>query len=303
MSKFNIGWVGVGNMGAPMAKRLMDAGHSITVLNRPSAKTQNIIAAGASAVENTAQLASQVDYLFTMIPDATVLDEIVSGNEGLFQSTGSIPRALIDMSTIDPTGSARIGALLERSRVGYLRACVTGSTAYAENGTLGIMASGNYALYQEVLPLLKVLGNRHSWLGTAEEARVCKIIINMLLGNLMQALAESLVLGEKNGLPWDTMIDLIADSAAAAPIIKYKVDALKARDFTAMASAQMMEKDLNIALDIAKDSAVSLPETALTRQFYTAMRAEGLEGFDMSGLVLVSEMINGLRDPLQRKQE
>ena len=238
-----------------------------------------------------------------MIPDATVLDEIVSGNEGLFQSTGSIPRALIDMSTIDPTGSARIGALLERSRVGYLRACVTGSTAYAENGTLGIMASGNYALYQEVLPLLKVLGNRHSWLGTAEEARVCKIIINMLLGNLMQALAESLVLGEKNGLPWDTMIDLIADSAAAAPIIKYKVDALKARDFTAMASAQMMEKDLNIALDIAKDSAVSLPETALTRQFYTAMRAEGLEGFDMSGLVLVSEMINGLRDPLQRKQE
>jgi 3-hydroxyisobutyrate dehydrogenase-like beta-hydroxyacid dehydrogenase len=296
IEKIRIGWFGVGNMGYPMARRMLGRVGKFTVLGRPSTKTQKIIAEGAFSVDKSSEMRGYTDYVFSMVQNADVLSSILFGADGLL--SGAIPNekplAVIDMSTIDPVASERIAENLLSLSVGYLRAPVTGSTEYAAKGTLGVMASGPKELFEEVLPLLRLLSDRQTWLGEREQARCAKIALNILLAHEMQALAEALVLAQKATIPWETMIDLIADSAGAAPIIRYKTEALKKRDFTAMSAAETMAKDLDIALDIAKQKGLSLPGTALTRQFYAAMTALGLGQADMSGLVLVQEKLNGL---------
>jgi 3-hydroxyisobutyrate dehydrogenase/glyoxylate/succinic semialdehyde reductase len=296
-----IGWIGIGNMGKHMVRRLMDAGHEMYVLQRPSANTQAIIAQGAKPVKTVAELGRQVDYIFTMIPNSSTLKEILYGESGLISAT-PVDSKLIDMSTIDPQSSAEFAAALEQNGIGYLRAPVTGSTEYAMEGTLGIMVSGDRNLYDEAMPLLRILGNRQIYLGSGEEARYFKIIINMLLGNIMQTLGESLSLGKKAGLDWSTMIDMIADSAAAAPIIKYKVEALKKLDFTAMATAEMMKKDLDIASSLISDYSLHLPVTEITRRCYGVMSEQNLEKLDMSAVMLVNEANHELKTEVLRQE-
>lgn len=286
-----VGWIGVGNMGSRMSRRLMEAGWPLWVYDINPAACQKLVQNGAQLAASPARLAQSCDYVFTMVPNTAVLRQIVDGPEGLLQASDFI---LVDMSTLDPAGSAEIAARLAEAGIRYLRAPVTGSTEFAEKGTLGIMASGDEAVYKELLPLLQVLGNRQSLLGNAEQARHMKIAINMMVGVTMQMLAESLVLGEKVGIEWETLVDLIADSAAAAPIVKFKTEALKKRDFAPMATAMVLEKDLQLALDIAKDEALALPLTAFTKQYYAAMRAAGQGALDYSAILLVNEKLNGL---------
>lgn len=293
IDKIRIGWFGVGNMGFPMACRMLAHVRKLTVLNRASAKTKEIISKGASFVNMPSEMGSHADYIFSTVPDSDTLNSILFGQEGLL--FGEKPKAVVDMSTIDPVASEQIAETLLSSSVGYLRAPVSGSTEYAAKGTLGVMVSGPEELFEEILPLLQVLSNRQTWLGEGEQARYCKIAVNILLAHEMQALAEALVLARKAGVSWAGMIDLIADSAGAAPIIRYKAEALKKRDFTAMSAADTMAKDLDIAMDIAEQKGISLPATALVRQFYAAMTASGLGQADMSGLVLIQEKLNNIK--------
>lgn len=289
-----VGWIGTGNMGGRMARRLMDARYKFHICDKIKANTDPLTTDGAILERSAGELAEKVDFLFCMIPNGAVLKDVILGGDGAIKTID--PHTIvIDMSTIDPRSSSEVNEKLEEAKVRFLRATVTGSTAFAAEGKLGIMASGPKDAYEAALPLLRILGNRQTYLGAHEEARYIKIIINMMVGNTMQMLAESLVVGEKVGVDWNTMIDLIADSAAASPIIKFKVDALKARDFSAMATSTFMEKDMNIALDIAKESELALPMTAVSRQFYTAMRANGLSKVDYSGIVLVNEKLNGIQ--------
>ena len=200
-----------------------------------------------------------------------------------------------DMSTLDPMGSMEVSEMLESNGAIFMRSPVTGSIEYAEKGELGILTSGDKGAYEKILPFLKRLGNRQHYLGSGEEARYIKIAINMMVCMIPQMLAESLVLGQSVGLDWETMIDIFADSAAASPIIKFKADALKKRDFTPMGSMTIAEKDLDIALSIAQEQKIALPLTALTKQFYTAMIASGREDLDYSAILLLNEEMNGIK--------
>ncbi len=295
-----VGWIGTGNMGKRMSRRLMNAGYELHICDKIKANTDPLVADGAILEPTAAELAKKVDCIFCMIPNGAILKDVIYGKDGAVKTIDK-HTIVVDMSTIDPKSSSEVNAKLDEVGVSFLRATVTGSIAFAEEGTLGIMASGDKKTYETMLPLLKILGNRQTYVGTHEEARYMKIIINMMVGTTMQMLAESLVVGEKVGVDWNTMIDLIADSAAASPIIKFKVDALKQRDFSAMATSKFMEKDMNIALDIAKESELCLPITAVSRQFYTAMRANSLGDVDYSGVVLVNEKLNGLKNSYTAK--
>lgn len=283
-----VGWIGVGAMGGPMAARLRQAGYTVTACGSGKrdlsqyARENDILLAAFPA-----EVAEKSDIVFTMIPNGAVLIAIAQ------QLAGSIEgKILVDMSTVDPESSGKTAELIHTAGGKFLRAPVTGSTHYAKAGTLGIMVSGEKAVFEACLPCLKVLGDRQTYLGPGEEARYMKIIINMMLAQSLQAFSEALVLSQKLELPWQTTIDLIADSAAAAPIIRYKASTMKQRDFEPTSTGYNMHKDMKMATELAESVAADLPTARLTMQMYDRLMEMGLSQKDNTSILLVNEALN-----------
>ena len=179
----------------------------------------------------------------------------------------------MDMSTVDPKSSAAAAGEMEKRGGSLLRATVTGSVHFAKAGTLGIMISGSRSDYEECLPYLGKMGNRQTYLGEKEEARYMKVLINMLLADVLQSYSETLVLGEKLGMDWNTMIDLIADSAAAAPIVQYKAESMKQRDFKPTSTGYNMHKDMKMAMElVSMYSLITCPAAVFSLSFTNALK-------------------------------
>lgn len=289
-----LGWIGVGNMGGRMAARLCQAGYPMTVCGSGrrdlSAYAKET---GATLAKSPKEVARASDVLFSMIPDGQVLLEIISGPEGIDKSDlqGKI---LIDMSTVAPEESQEAARRIEAAGGKFLRAPVTGSTHFAEKGTLGIMVSGEQEVFEQCVDYLKILGSRQTYLGQNEESRYMKIIINMMLAQSLQAFSEALVLGEKLHLPWEQMITLIADSAAAAPIVQYKADTMKARDFRPTSTVYNMHKDVKMAVEIAKNVGAELPAMEIVMEMYEQLMEQGKKQLDNTAILLMNEMKNQL---------
>jgi len=285
-----IGWIGPGSMGEPMAARLRDAGYHLTVCGSGRRDLSDVAARiGAKLAASARELAEQADIFFTMIPNGEILLSIAGQFEGLDMHG----KLWVDMSTVDPASSAAAAARMDALGGHFLRAPVTGSTHYAKEGTLGILVSGREEDFSRALPLLKVLGNRQTYLGSAEEARQMKILINMLLAQELQALSEALTVGKKLGLPWDAMLELIADSAAGAPIYKYKCSTLKALDFNPTSTGYNMHKDMKMAMELAASVNAAVPTAAITMQMYNTLMTMGLARLDNTAVYLVNERMNG----------
>lgn len=289
-----IGFIGPGNMGSHMARRLCESGYDVSICGSGRRDLTPLAdKIGARLLGNPSEIAEIADVIFTMVPNGDVLLEVISGDKGLAKRdlTGKI---LVDMSTVDPESSEKAAERMEQAGGSLLRAPVTGSTHYAENGTLGVMVSGRKEDYEKCLPMLQVLGNRQTYMGTKEEARYMKIIINMMLASVLQAYSEALVLGEKVNIPWETMIDLIADSAAGAPIVKYKASTYKKRDFTPTSTVYNMYKDMKMTMELARNVNANIPVSATTMQMYNSMVALGNEELDNTSILLINEIINGI---------
>ena len=289
-----IGWIGTGKMGTPMSKRLLNAGYEMYVCDITKENADSLVRMGATFITTPMELAQKTDIMFSMIPNSAVLKEIVTGETGLAKTIrrGAIH---VDMSTVDAESSAEVNAILEEKGAKFIRACVTGSVAYAEAGTLGGLNSGDREAYETVLPMLKVLTERQYYLGANDEARHMKIIINMMLGTSMQAMAESLILGQAVGIDWELMVDAIVDSAAACPSVRFKRDMFKTRDFSPMSTAEIMDKDMDIALDIARKNRLAVPLASVARQMYSSMGSAGRFGLDYSAVLLQNEDLNGMK--------
>ncbi|MGI5849979.1 MAG: NAD(P)-dependent oxidoreductase [Christensenellales bacterium] len=291
--KAKIAWIGTGNMGSRMAKRLIDEGHLLTVYDSMPDHTQDLVNAGAYFAENPAVAAADAEFVFSMIPGSSELLDVVTGKEGITQTIkkGSI---VIDMSTVAPEASSAANEAISAKGCAFLRAPVTGSTVFAEQGILGIICSGDKTAYGKTLPLFEILGNKQYYVGQNEESRYMKLAINIMMGTICQMLAEALVFGERSGLDWAQMLDIFSESAAGAPLIKYKSKPLKDRDFNPAFTIKLMEKDLDLALEIARKTDLSLPVTSLVRQFLASARATGRGDLDFSALVLLAEDMAGL---------
>ena len=289
-----LGWIGTGAMGGPMAARLCKAGYPVTICGSGRRDLSGYaMETGARLAHNPREVAEQADIIFTMIPNGEVLLDVITGPDGLDKASLQ-EKIVVDMSTVDPDSSARAAERMEKNGGWLLRAPVTGSTHFAAAGTLGIMVTGDRQVFETCRPYLKVLGDRQTWLGDGEQSRYMKIIINMMLAQALQSFSEGLVLGEKLGLPWETMIDLIGDSAAAAPILRYKADTMKARDFTPTSTGYNMHKDMRMAMELAKQVDANLPTASLTMQMYNSLIAMGLKQRDNTAILLVNERMNQL---------
>ena len=284
----NVGWIGLGNMGLPMSTNLLKAGNDVVVWNRTKAKAQPILDEGAKWADSPKEVAESCDIIFTMVSDGPTLQAVTLDNNGVVAGLSS-GKIVVDMSTVSPAESAKVNAGIEDKDSKFLRAPVTGSTVLAQNGTLGILASGDKATYEKVLPLFEAMGGNQFYLGTGEEARTMKLSLNMMIGVSMQMMAEAVVLAEKAGLDVEQVCDVMAGSAVGSPLVGYKKVPIGTGDYTAAFSVKLMMKDFDLAFDAAKQYGVSMPVTAVTRQALSAADATGRGDKDFSVLTQVLE--------------
>jgi len=267
MTQQSIGWIGVGKMGGPMSRRLIEAGYRVLVLDRDSHNRALAASAGAEIVATMSAMAAEADVVFSMIPDDAVLRDIVSQPGGL---AGSMARggALVDMSTVSPPASEAVATMLAAAGIDYLRAPVSGSTGNAQAGTLTVMASGPRALFDRIEPILAAISAKRFYLGEAEQARYLKLVVNTLVGATSSILAEALALGRKGDLSLDAMLDVICQSAAASPLIGYKRDMLANGNYEPAFTVEQMMKDFDLITDTARTSHVPMLLSAIVRQQY-----------------------------------
>ena len=280
----HIGWIGLGNMGNPMCKNLIKAGHRVTVWNRTKSKATEVLEMGAQWASSPEAVARQADYIFTMVASGAILQKVALSENGIVQGI-TAGKIVIDMSTVSPAESESVNQTIQDKGGYFLRAPVTGSIVPAAKGLLGLLISGDRKVFEEAKPYLRSLGKNMYWLGEHEEARVMKIALNTMVGNTTQLLAEAVTLAEKAGISVDQCMEVIAGSAVGNLIVQSKVEAISSNRYDPAFSVHMMLKDFDLALETAKLYESSLPLTALTRQFYEESVALGRGHEDYAVLV------------------
>jgi 3-hydroxyisobutyrate dehydrogenase-like beta-hydroxyacid dehydrogenase len=289
MTSLRIHVLGLGKMGLPMAALLQKAGHRCSGSD-PSAERSALAGALCISVINTAEVIG-VEVFVSSLPDDRAL---LSVAEALCAS-GSSGAIWIDTSTVSAQTSARAAEQCEHAGVRYLRATVSGNNHMMEAAQVTVMASGPRALYDEMLPVLQCFGPKLFYLGAAEESRLMKLVINLMIVQTSSMLAEALTLGQKGGLDWQNMWEVIAASAVGSPIVKAKAVQLSQRDFSPTFTVPQMLKDVDLMLGEADRLQVPLPQTALTRQSLLACMAQGLASEDYASIIRVCEAAAGIR--------
>lgn len=292
--KQKIGWIGLGKMGVPMSQNLVKAGYPVTVYNRTKDKTKALASAGAAVADSPQALAKACDVVISMISDDPVLESVSYGEKGAFSGAkkGSV---FIDMSTVSPVASARVAQAANDKGISYLRAPVSGSTALAQAATLTIFASGPKSAYDQCEDIFKAMGQKTFHVGNGEEARYLKLVLNMMVGLTSAMVGEALTFGEKGGMDWQQMIDIVNASVVASPLVGYKAQILKDRNYAPAFTVAQIAKDFDIALDTAKANDVPMPMTSMARQFFGVMKATGKADLDFFAYVTLLEELAGIK--------
>lgn len=294
--KVSVGWAGIGKMGAPMSRRVLDAGYRLHVYEPLPENRATIVAEGANVAHTLEDLAAVSDVVILTIPNDAVLRDLVFAPGGL-AGVMKAGQTLIEMSTVSPAISAEVNEAMAALGVDYLRAPVSGSTATASAGTLSVMASGPEQAYKNAESIFECFSARRFYVGQAEEARYLKLVLNAMVGATSALLGEALTLGLKGNLSLDTMLNVICESAVASPLIAYKRDLLVQRNFDPAFSVAQMMKDFDLILDAARADHIPMYMASMIRQQYESAYAEGLADKDFFVLFEQSERRAGILPP------
>jgi 3-hydroxyisobutyrate dehydrogenase len=276
--------LGLGKMGGPIARRLLDAGHAVSVWNRTAGRAAALAEAGAQELSSPREAWEAADVAVTMVLDDAALLEVTAGPDGLL-TTGGEGCVLVDMSTVSPNASRTVADAAGRAGTGYLRAPVSGNPSVVEAGNLGIIVSGDEQVFRRTEELLHDIGPNVFYVGGSEEARVLKLALNLMIAGNAQLIAEALVLGEAHGLDRARMLEVIGASAAGSPFVKYKTAALVQDDYTATFTAYAMWKDLSLALAAAHEARAPLPVAATIQQLVEGCLGSGWAELDLMALL------------------
>jgi 3-hydroxyisobutyrate dehydrogenase-like beta-hydroxyacid dehydrogenase len=250
-----VGLIGLGNMGSAFAERLLDAGYDLVVYNRSRGKAQALAERGAAVAETVAELAGAVDVVLTSLSDDHALESVVVA----VTAAARPGTALVDTSTVSPGVSARVASLAGRAAIEYLRAPVSGNPGVVRAGNVSFIVSGPSAALVLAEPVLRAIGRTVHVVGDAEQARIVKLAINLVIAGLGQLMAEALLLGEASGVSRAALLEAMGDSAAGAPFVKYKTEPLLRDDYSATFTTNLMDKDIDLVLEAAEAAGVSLP--------------------------------------------
>ena len=267
-----VGFVGLGAMGSRMAGRLLAAKHEVVVYNRTPARAEPLAQRGARIAPSPRELAAQSDVIFSSVANDAALDAVMFGADGVLSGAKS-GATLVEMSTVNPTTSRRLHESAARTGVSMLDAPVSGSTVQAEQGQLVIFVGGEEDVYERCQPLLSVLGATTFYLGASGSGATMKLCVNTLLGLGVQALAESIALGVKAGLPRERFLQVLSQTAVVSPSQKAKIENARKNEYPAAFALSLMYKDFGLIMEAAEALSVPMPAAAAAVQVAAAEHA------------------------------
>ena len=293
MKSARVGWIGCGKLGGPMAVHLLKAGHEVIAFDIDQESLAALVARGAKPATSIAQLCSAADIVFSSLPDDRVLLAVGRSPDGVLAHLHE-SAIFVDTSTVSPAASAEVASRARELGRRYLRVAVSGNPVLAESAQLTAFASGASADFAVVEPLLAHFSKRIFLVGSDEPARTLKLVVNLMIAVSAGMLGEALALGEKGGLDWQQMLDVISESAVGSPMVRYKTPPLSKRDYRSTFSCEQMAKDLDLILDASAQYCAPVPLAAQMRQVYQALIAGGSGADDYIATVAHAERLAGL---------
>ncbi len=258
--KTKLGFIGLGNMGSRIAKRLLDHGYQLTVYDLDAAKTKALAAQGSAVAKSVFDLAGSVDVLLSCLTNDEAVESVFTGPEGIFAAArpGTM---VLEMSTISPQTSRDLHALGAKRSVEVMDVAISGSTPAAEEGTLTLLVGGNRELFRAAKPIFQAIAKQFHLLGDSGSGTTMKLVVNTLLGVGMQAIAEAVVLGEKAGLDRERLLEVLSKTAVVAPAHVGKLARLANNDYSPQFPLRLMNKDFDLILTAAAQEHVLMPVT------------------------------------------
>jgi 2-hydroxy-3-oxopropionate reductase len=287
-----VGYIGLGLMGKSMARNILKAGFPVVVHNRSRAAVDELAAEGGTPATSPAEVAAQVDVVFTNLPDTPDVELVVLGKDGILEGAhdGLI---FVDNSTIKPGAARTIAAKLAEKGVLSLDAPVSGGDIGAKNGTLTIMVGGDAAALEKVMPVFQAMGKTITHVGEAGAGQVAKAANQIMVAAQMVAMGELLVFSKKAGVDPGKVVDAIKAGAAQCWTLDVKPPRLFADNRQPGFKAYMQAKDLNIVMESAREYGIPLPATAENTQLFNAMLQMGMAELDNSAVIGVIEKLAG----------
>jgi 3-hydroxyisobutyrate dehydrogenase-like beta-hydroxyacid dehydrogenase len=288
-----LGFVGLGVMGGRMAKRLLDAGHAVVGYNRTRARAQWLLDAGLRPAASPRATAEAADVVFTMVTDSAALEAVTRGPDGLV--AGLRPGTIhVEMSTVDPGLTRALGVEAAARGAAMLDAPVSGSVATLDAGQLAFMVGGEQSVLERVRRYLLAIGPTITHVGPLGLAVTMKIASNLGLAVQMLAFSEAVCLAEKAGIARERAVEALLRSVIASPMVKYRGPFVLGMPAEAWFDVGMMQKDLRLALGLARSVGVTLPSTALAHEMLAAAGGLGLAGYDFAVVFDVVAALSGL---------
>lgn len=288
-----VGYIGLGLMGASMARNLMKAGHQLVVHNRSRAIVEALAAEGATPALSPREVAEQVEFVCTNLPDSPDVEQVVLGPDGILEGAHD-GLVYIDNSTITPEMAQHVAARLAERGVPALDAPVSGGDIGARAGTLTIMVGGPHDVFERAMPLFEAMGKTITWIGESGAGQIAKAANQIVVAGTMVAMGEALVLAQKAGVDPARVVQAIGRGSAQCWALDTKPAKLFKRDLSPGFKAHLQAKDLKIVIDTGRTYHVPLPLSAVAHQMYEAMVAMGNGELDNSAVLTVLEALAGV---------
>jgi 3-hydroxyisobutyrate dehydrogenase-like beta-hydroxyacid dehydrogenase len=290
----NLGFVGLGVMGSEMVLRLLARGHSVTGHNRTKGKAERLIQKGMKWAESPRTVASSSDVIFSMVTNSEACAAVLDGPNGILAGL-SAGKVLVDMSTVSPSVSRSFAANVRATGADMLDAPVSGSVITLQEGKLSVMVGGQKETFERLKPLLLDIGPQVTYVGDNGLALVVKIACNLNLAVQMLGFSEGVLLAEKSGISRKVAVDVLANSAIASPMIKYRGPFVLNMPAEAWFNVNMMQKDMLLALELGRQLDVPMPTTSISNEFLTAARGMGLVERDFAVVFDVLASMSGVK--------
>ncbi|CAN6719954.1 hypothetical protein ACFX13_013893 [Malus domestica] len=288
-----VGFLGLGIMGKAMSMNLLRHGFKVTVWNRTLSKSHELVEHGASVAETPAEVVRKCKYTIAMLSDPSAALSVVFGKDGILEQICA-GKSYVDMSTVDADTSSKISEAIKERGGYFLEAPVSGSKKPAEDGQLVILAAGEKALYEEVIPAFNVMGKKSFYLGQVGNGAKMKLVVNMIMGSMMNAFSEGLVLAGRSGLEPSVLLDVLDLGGIANPMFRLKGPTMIQGSHSPAFPLKHQQKDMRLALALGDETATSMPVAAAANEAFKKARSMGLGDLDFSA---VYETVKALEEP------
>ena len=288
----SIGFVGLGIMGLPMAKNLLNAGYSVIGYNRSKPRLQEFVKAGGTPAKTIKDVAENAQIVITCLPNPQTVSDVIFQNEGLFEGfqNGS---TLIDCSTISPKTTVEIAEKLTNSGVSLLDAPISGGEEGAINGSLSIMVGGDSDLLSQHMDVFKSMGTTITYCGKSGAGQIAKACNQIIVASQMVGVSEAVLLAKKAGVDLDSVISAISQGAASCWTLTNRAPDMIKGDFTPGFFAEYQYKDLCIAVDSGREFGSPMPQTMVAHELYKSMVENGMGKDGNSGVLQILELLAG----------